>query len=98
MVSGAFPLLVSVRLWVGLLAPSCTEPKLRLPGAARRLMPKVSEGAVPSPESAMVWGEPAALSLTTRVAARLPGAVGRERRLRVPVTPGPSGTPARARG
>src|SRR5437588_11092024 len=89
MVSGALPLLVSVRLWVALLAPSCTEPKLRLPGLARRLMPKVSEGAVPVPARATVWGEPAALSLMSRVALRLPGADGLKRTAIVRLSPGP---------
>src|SRR5438876_400884 len=89
-VSAAVPLLVRVSVWVALGVPSAWFPKLTLPGPDSRLMPNVTDGAVPVPESATVRGLPAPLSAITRPAARGPAAAGRNRTRIAVIWPGAS--------
>src|SRR5205823_3283125 len=91
--SAALPVLVRVRDWETPGLPIGTEPKLRLSGLASRLIEKLTVGAVPVPVRAIRCGEPAALSLRTRVALRAPAAVGRNRSLEAPLSPGASVLP-----
>lgn len=70
MVSGPVPVLVTLTVWGALVEPQRTVPKLILVGD------RVTAGAVPVPVKAMVCGEPAALSVITMLAVRVPVAVG----------------------
>ena len=59
------PLFFTVTVWLGLVVYSFTVPKLRLVG-------ELTSGAVPIPVSGMACGEPAALSVISKFAVRLP--------------------------
>ena len=70
MVSVAVPVLVSVTTWELLAEPTVTDPKDRL------VAERVTGGTTPAPVRAMVWGEPAALSVMVTAAVRAPPFVG----------------------
>jgi len=68
----AVPVLVMVRVWAGLVAPTFWETKLRL-GAERVT---AGEGAPPVPFRVTDWGEAGALSENKTFVVRRPAAVG----------------------
>jgi hypothetical protein len=69
-VNGPVPLFFTVTVWLALVVFSFCVPKLRLVGA------RLTTGAVPVPVSATVCGDPAALSVISKLAVLLPTAVG----------------------
>ena len=72
MVTAPVPALVRVTVLAALVVPVVTEPKASVVGEAVRMV----VGAAPVPVSATVCGEPVALSVTERVAARAPAVAG----------------------
>jgi hypothetical protein len=74
--SGAEPEFVIVTDCAEVVAPTCCDPKLRLVADNVTAGPDGGAKSAPVPESASVWGLPAALSETVRVALRLPAAEG----------------------
>jgi hypothetical protein len=69
-VSGPFPVLVTAKVWAGLVRFKDSVPKLRLVGET------LKPGTMPVPARLTVWGLPGALSLIVRVPLRAPTAVG----------------------
>lgn len=65
---GTLPVLLKVNGWVEAELPIVVEGKVSAVGLS---VADWTMGAVPVPESAAVWGEPAALSATLRVAAKV---------------------------
>ena len=70
--NAAVPVLVMVTYWDALEEPTATDPKERL--VADRVTG--AAGATPAPESAMLCGEPIALSVMTILAVSAPATVG----------------------
>jgi hypothetical protein len=73
----ALPLLVRVIIWAALVVPRDWLPKGTLVGE------RLTAGAMPVPARLSDWGLPAALSVNTTEAVRVPGALGVNVALRV---------------